>query len=65
MGKLKGPSLNGPSLQLKIIVLSNYTNDFTVIHLTLEKKAMKTLNCILFAMAIIACSWIFLSRRHA
>ena len=33
-----------------------YTNDFKVIHVTFEKrKRMKTLNCILSAMAIIAC----------
>ena len=46
-----------PSWRLKIIVKSIYTNDFTVIHVTFEKrKRMKTLNCILSAMAIIACS---------
>ena len=56
VAKQKSPSLNSPSWRLNIIVKSIYTNDFTVIHVTFEKrKRMKTLNCILSAMAIIAC----------
>ena len=56
MGKQKSPSLNSPSWWLKIIVKNIYTNDFTVIHVTFEKrKRMKTLNCILSAMAIVRC----------